>query len=54
MIETLITCIPIFRDKDVFGIDKLIAFESNVRDVSLGDKNMTCTYHMRTIDILYF
>ena len=33
--------------------DKLIAFERNERHVFLGDKNMTCTYHMRIIDILY-
>ena len=40
-VDTLITCV------------QLIAFERNVRDVFLGDKNMTCTYHMRTIDISY-
>ena len=31
--------------------DNLIAFERNVRHLFLGDKNMTCTYHMRIIDI---
>ena len=30
-------------------LTSLIAFERNVRDLLLGDKNMTCTYHIRTI-----